>query len=160
MLKKLLISGKGFTLIELLVVISIIGFIAVSSTIMLNIARMNTRDATRVANITMIRKALTVYFNENGSYPVHSGTNLCLTAASGAGLALKNANTLLIVPVDPLWPTAAPAHFLGTPTGSSTNFCYFYYRSSATQYILSFYLETDSQSRFGFNQGRNITNSY
>ena len=61
---------KGFTLIELLVVISIIGLLASVVLVSLNSARKKARLAKRATDLTQIRKALELYYNENNSYPV------------------------------------------------------------------------------------------
>lgn len=63
-------KNSGFTLIELLVVISIIGFLATASVVVLNSARMKSRDSKRKADLTQIRKALDLYFNDKSTYQV------------------------------------------------------------------------------------------
>ncbi|MFH1254909.1 MAG: type II secretion system protein [bacterium] len=60
---------SGFTLIELLVVISIIGFLASASMVMLNSARIKARNAKRVAEIKQIQTALEMFFNHYQYYP-------------------------------------------------------------------------------------------
>ncbi len=59
---------SGFTLIELLVVISIISFLVTLAMTSLNNARIKSRDAKRLADITQLQKALDLYYDENGSY--------------------------------------------------------------------------------------------
>jgi len=61
---------KGFTLIELLVVISIIGILSSFAVVSLNSARGKARDALRKADMTQIRTALNLYYDENNKYPV------------------------------------------------------------------------------------------
>lgn len=63
-------NKKGFTLIELLVVISIIGFLATASIVILNSARVKSRDARRKNDLTQIRKILELYFNDKSTYQV------------------------------------------------------------------------------------------
>jgi prepilin-type N-terminal cleavage/methylation domain-containing protein len=61
---------NGFTLVELLVVISIIGFLATSSLVLLNNARINARDARRRADLSQLRKAVDMYVQHYGAPPI------------------------------------------------------------------------------------------
>ena len=60
---------RGFTLIELLVVIAIIGLLSSVVLASLNTARMKSRDARRIADLSQIRTALELYYDTNGYYP-------------------------------------------------------------------------------------------
>ncbi|MDD5071926.1 MAG: prepilin-type N-terminal cleavage/methylation domain-containing protein [Patescibacteria group bacterium] len=62
-------KGRGFTLIELLVVISIIGILASFSVVSLNSARVKARDAKRKADMTQMRIAIYLYYDDNLEYP-------------------------------------------------------------------------------------------
>jgi prepilin-type N-terminal cleavage/methylation domain-containing protein len=62
-------SLMGFTLIELLVVISIIGILASFSVVSLNGARVKARDAKRKADMSQMRVAIYLYYDDNLSYP-------------------------------------------------------------------------------------------
>lgn len=141
-----LLIKKGFTLIELLVAISIIGFLIVASVVIFNIVRMNARDATRVANISTITRALAMYLNDSRTgYPASTGE--CLSSTSGVGAALQTEKVLLGVPVDPLWPSAAPSNVAdGVAVSPSEKFCYYYSSAFNNQYKISYFLESTSKS--------------
>lgn len=66
----------GFTLIELLVVISIVGVLSTVVMAYLSPARVNARDAARIAQIKEVQKALTMYYSNHGSYPSNSASLL------------------------------------------------------------------------------------
>jgi prepilin-type N-terminal cleavage/methylation domain-containing protein len=62
-------TERGFTLIELLVVIAIIGLLASMVLVSLNSARRKGRITKRLGDISQIRKALELYYNNNNAYP-------------------------------------------------------------------------------------------
>jgi type II secretion system protein G len=64
-----LTNRRGFTLIELLVVVAIIGLLASVVLVSLNSARRKGRITKRVGDISQIRKALELYYNNNNAYP-------------------------------------------------------------------------------------------
>jgi prepilin-type N-terminal cleavage/methylation domain-containing protein len=69
-LHTLLKSKKGFTLIELLVVIAIIGILATLVLLQLGTARSRARDAKRIADVSQLRSAIELYYEDNGGkYP-------------------------------------------------------------------------------------------
>ncbi len=141
--------NKGFTLIEILVVISIIGFIVASAFYSFNIARGRSRDTKRVSDISNLTKAFEIYFNENDSYPNpvnEGGGEQCVNSTSAAALEMINANILKSNIGDPMWPTNIPTTIVDhTAQSGSTNFCYYYYAESST-YVLSYFLETNSEA--------------
>ncbi len=96
--------SKGFTLIELLVVIAIIGILASIVLASLNSARVKARDARRLADIDAIKKALTIYNNDNNKYVVSAATTT-MSGADAVSAALIAAGTITTVPADPQTPT-------------------------------------------------------
>ncbi len=59
---------KGFTLIELLIVIAIIGLLATLGIISMTSARAKARDSKRISDLTQIRSAMELYYNDKGTY--------------------------------------------------------------------------------------------
>lgn len=78
---------KGFTLIELLMVIAIIGFLSTVILASLSSARNRGADAAVKGNLTSIRSAADLYYdNNNSSY----GTFAAASCISGAGIFSDN----------------------------------------------------------------------
>lgn len=89
-------NAKGFTLIELLVVIAIIGLLASIIMVSLSSAKAKSRDARRQADLKSIQLALSLYYNDNGMYPMN------IYSTSGAAPSSGLAPTYLpVVPTDP-----------------------------------------------------------
>ena len=91
----------GFTLIELLVVVAIIGLLATLAAVAVNNARQKGRDGTRKGNISQLKNALELYYQQNGGFPQSSGSGAnfdCLNSTPPAGLSTY----ITPVPADPL----------------------------------------------------------
>lgn len=64
-------SRRGFTLIELIVVISIIGVLSTLIINNLNDARARARDTKRKQELSSLKTALRLYYNDYQTYPVN-----------------------------------------------------------------------------------------
>jgi prepilin-type N-terminal cleavage/methylation domain-containing protein len=98
---------KGFTLIELLIVIAIIGILA--GILFVSIGQtplQQSRDSKRTSDLQNIRTALTLYYNDNSSYP--------------ATLSLLQPNYIPAEPVDPRSNVASGFCTAFTPNVPST----------------------------------------
>ena len=104
--------SRGFTLVELLVVIAIIGVLATLVLVQLGTARAKSRDAKRIADISQLRTAIELYYDDNGgNYPAAA-----LSCASGGNIDpyIQTQNC----PVDPL--TAVVYGYAWSPAASPT----------------------------------------
>ncbi len=118
-------NQAGFTLIELLVVIAIIGLLGSIVMSSLSLARRKARDTQRVANLRVLRDALTAYHIDNGSYPSSSGWQG--TACGANYVTGLTPNYIRVLPKDP---TCGASNCVG---GSSKDFLY---NSNGTDYKL------------------------
>lgn len=65
-----MIKKNGFTLLELLVVIGIVGLVSTIAVTVLGSARKQARDARVRSDMAQMSKAIQLYINENGDFPV------------------------------------------------------------------------------------------
>lgn len=145
-------TKRGFTLIELLVVISIMGLLSSVVLTAVNSARVKARDTQRIQALEEIRKALTLYYHDNGKYPISNGSTVAVALSRPTG-GNVNWNSLQAALV-PTYIPALPVDPINTPSGGGiiTGTAYAYrYSVSATgdNYNLVALLETASPLRCG-----------
>lgn len=127
---------RGFTLVELLVVIAIIGLLTSSTAFIVTSVRARARDARRSANIDQLSKALDLYNNQTGAYPV-STSPLCVDGTDAVSTALQGANLV--------------GEGLKDPIYTDTTNCYRYVSdATGATYSLRYYFETSSVGAPGF----------
>ncbi len=66
-------NKKGFTLVELLVVIAILSLLATIGLGQYRTSQRKASDAQRKADLDNIARAIEMYYNDNGSYPLSTG---------------------------------------------------------------------------------------
>jgi len=66
-------NKKGFTLIELIMTMAVLGAMSVIGFVIFTGAQEKARDAKKKSDITAIKTALEIYYDDNGSYPAASG---------------------------------------------------------------------------------------
>ncbi len=121
---------KGFTLIELLVVIAIIGILSAIGLVSLNGAREKARDSKRQSDLSSVKSAIALYYDDNNSlYPATNDSS----STGGAWASLATA----------LVPTYSGALPLSATAGATTgNKGYWYIVSSdRVHYLLYTQLE-------------------
>jgi prepilin-type N-terminal cleavage/methylation domain-containing protein len=105
--------NKGFTLVELLIVIVVIAILAAITVVVYNGLSSRAQDASVISNLNSAHKKLTLYYQENGTYPEAnecpnpSPTNICLPAQSSVALVYTPNNS-----------TSPPSYLLVATTGS------------------------------------------
>lgn len=142
-----LCRGKkfGFTLIELLVVIAIIGILSTLAMAAFNTTRRNARDAQRMSEVREIQKALEFYYGDVGQYPNGTigsqeqngplGPPDRITLSRGAGFSAS--------PSGDVYMTKVPASSTPPQVASVPDNVY-NYAATASNYVLSFYLESST----------------
>lgn len=103
---------QGFTLIELLVVIGILGILVITMLAAINpIAQLQkANDARRKTDLESIQRALELYYQDTGSYPVSSGD-----------FKIQSGNTTIA------WGSAWQPYMATVPQDPLPNYTYIYY---------------------------------
>lgn len=134
---------SGFTLIELLVVISIIGLLSSVVLSALNSARSKGRDTQRIQNIEELKKAIALYYSNNGSYP-NSGVAVELSSAQASWNTAGNPLYVALVPTYisklPIDPKNTPAN--NVVYNAATDYAYYYSTYDANSYKTEYDLVT------------------
>lgn len=96
-------SSRGFTLVELLVVIAIIGILATLVLLQLGTARAKARDAKRIADVSQLRTAAELYFDDHaGQYPTGPLCSGPIDATCPVGRNIGEYFSSPALPEDPL----------------------------------------------------------
>ncbi len=141
-------TNSGFTLVELLVVISIIGLLSSFAVVSLNSARAKARDALRKGDMSQIRTALNLFYDDNLSYPICGSWNgndedfgaavdsgsTCYNTALTTALSGGTRPFLGVMPRDPLNPN-------NDPNASNTYLYRYVSDSEGTAYALVYMIE-------------------
>lgn len=144
----------GFTLIELLIVIAIISILSALFFTNFNGARERARDSRRKTDLTQLKSALQLYYNDFGGFPNSgagstiagcgaAGKSVCSwTSGSTAGSAFSAGNPAAtymgVMPGDPLSPTQQ----------------YAYATSATVDYVITATLENASDQDAARSQSR------
>lgn len=135
---KKLIKNKGFTLVELLVVVAVLGLLTGMVVVSIRHVKAKARDSQRVADITSLSTALSLYHNDFNAYPIYDG--YIEDQENTLAIVLITAETIVAVPTDPL---------------NTGDYRHYYQSIDGSDYYLEYYLETDSVS--GKSSGLNYT---
>ena len=128
---------SGFTLVELLVVISIIALLSVVAFYAVTYVKARARDAKRVADLDTFSKALELYNNNTGIYPINTA-GVCLTGTDVVSTALQTAGDITSVVKEPFYTDAPHCFSYSTDATGAT-------------YHITFYLETTAVGSIGQN---------
>jgi len=113
-------SQKGFTLIELLVVIALLGVMSLLVIPSFNGSLRKSRDSKRKTDLAQIAKALEVYYNDTGMYPVSNGGKIQIGASIidwGSSLSSGSVVYMTKLPKDS---GSRTYRYVSLPDGSST----------------------------------------
>ena len=120
-------NKKGFTLIELLVVIAIIGLLSTLAVVALGNAREKARDSKRLSDVKQIQLALELYFNDNSTFPVTTGTLgtagfTTLSSEGGFSDTVSGTVYMGLVPSEPLPTPGSGYEYVGEATDYTITF--------------------------------------
>lgn len=125
--------NRAFTLIELLVVVAIIGILTSIVLASLNSAKVKSRDAKRISDISQIQLALEQFFDRCQEYPIAIIISDDAQYACSYDSSIKLKNYISKIPTDP------------TNSGSYT-YKYAYRTSDKLDYVLQAKFEKDNEA--------------
>ena len=134
-------NKKGFTIVELLVSLAIIAMLFSITFTLLSGIRQKSRDARRMSDVREIKKALSLYANQNNKFPT-SATETIITGNDIISVELEDDGVISETPVDPMHPTYSYAY----QTDALGN-----------TYIISFCLETNDIPNYSEGCANEIT---
>lgn len=108
---------RGFTIVELLIVIVVIGILAAITIVAYNGIQTRARDSARSNDIEQVKKAVELYYVDNGSYPSVGTDNLGYPLSSLATALVPKYTAKL--PTDPLGGSSSYQYVRGTVASSS-----------------------------------------
>lgn len=100
LLRKRSCEGKGFTLIELLVAISIVAILSSIGLASFSGIQARSRDTKRIRDLQEIKKALSLYYTDNRSYPPSCG-GWCYSNGADPWIPSLTFNYMGKIPTDP-----------------------------------------------------------
>jgi type II secretory pathway pseudopilin PulG len=127
---------SGFSALEGLIVLAFFGLLITLGALSLNSARARTRDAVRLSDMSALRAALHVYWQQTASYPTSAGTTLGQPGVSDA-LTLDKAGFVSSVNPQP------PVLLQKISPGPSSNE-YYWYKGTPSGYTIRFETERDT----------------
>lgn len=149
-------SKSGFTLVELLVVVVVIAIIATITVVAYQGVQARARDDRRKTDIANITKALELYYQDNGAYPIPSGTTSTInsswyTSSDSSWTTFANLLAPSIIKSTPVDPRNT-----GHPLNNTGNYGYAYFSGSSVYcgaapgqwYLIVYKSETGQQDKF------------
>jgi len=135
-------SNHGFTLIELLVVMVILGLLATVGLANFRTSQMKSRDSQRKSDLGQIQRALELYYNDYGVYP--------LSTSIAWGEEFEDAKGTVYMKQLPKDPSGNP------------EYCYFYDPGPPMSYKIYAKLENSKDPKIGgpYTCGGNNTYNY
>ena len=94
-------NNKGFTLIELLVVMTILGILTFISLANFRTTQKKTRDAKRKSDLEQTQRALEMYLNDTGKYPLAGTDGTINSTPWGDQFIVGNTVYMKALPTDP-----------------------------------------------------------
>jgi type II secretion system protein G len=122
-------SKAGFTMIELLIVIVILAILAAVGIGSFMSSQIKSRDSARKTDLQNVARAIELYYNDKGGYPIDTGKTGILGMLWGDEFS------------DPSNPSTLYMNFLPSDPGGYT---YYYTSTDGSQFQLYAYLENEN----------------